>query len=102
MIEALTPWANRTNKGEITDHAYRRLHRITGTMALHWCRVTPVELKQWGREPQAIGGEMQVKANAPCALPDQTSPPDKDDPDIGRETSAATLIQKTFGGVPMH
>jgi hypothetical protein len=46
---------------------HRQLHRITGTMALHWCRVRPDEIAQWGRELQTIASEMQAaaaKANA--------------------------------------
>jgi hypothetical protein len=60
-----------------------RLHRITGTMALHWCRATASELQQWSAELRAIAGEMAAKANAASFQPDQASPPDTDAPHAG-------------------
>jgi hypothetical protein len=66
---------------------HRRLHRITGAMALHWCRVTATDLEQWSRELRGIAGEMQVAAtaNGQRAPSDQASSPETNDPRVEHE-----------------
>ena len=71
---------------------HRRLHRITGAMALTWCRTTIADLDTWTRELRAIAVEMEIqraatlKASAPSAPPDHRALPETDDPGVGRGT----------------
>jgi hypothetical protein len=64
---------------------HRRLHRVTSSMALHWCRATSAELARWGRELQAIADDMAAKANAPLAPVDQAAPRETGDPRAAHE-----------------
>jgi hypothetical protein len=57
---------------------HRRLHQVTGSMALRWVKATPAELTQWARELRAVADEMQTTASAPVAPADRTTPPDTD------------------------
>jgi hypothetical protein len=45
---------------DIWHHA---LHEITGSMALHWCRATPDELRAWSAALAAVAAEMEITAD---------------------------------------
>jgi hypothetical protein len=41
---------------------HRRLHEVTGGMALHWCRASSGELVDWATELRAIAAAMEEAA----------------------------------------
>jgi hypothetical protein len=47
---------------------YTRLHKITGTMAVHWTRASTSDLAQWASELRAIAAAMEAASTGgqPC------------------------------------
>ena len=44
---------------------HRRIHGVTGAMALRWCQATAEDLAEWARELRAVAEAMEAAAAQP-------------------------------------
>ena len=44
------------------NQMHHSIHQISGSMALKFCRATPVDLQQWAKALRALADEMEAAA----------------------------------------
>jgi hypothetical protein len=65
---------------------HRRIHGVTGAIALRWCRATAEDLADWAQELRAVAAAMEAaSAGQP---PPAVAEPSSDIPDWLLETTA--------------